>query len=149
MKLILTDEVDKLGSPGDIVEVRDGYGRNFLLPQGKAIVATRGAEKQIGGIRRARLSREIRSNEHAKEVKAALEALSVTIPARTTADGSKLFGSIGNTDVVAAIRSAGGPALDRHSVDVGGHIKTVGSHPVTVRLHPGVVANFRVTVVAG
>ena len=149
MKLILTADVDHLGAPGDIVEVRDGYGRNFLLPQGKAIAATKGAEKQIATIKRTQLAREIRGVEHAKEVKTALEKMAITITARATADGHKLFGSIGNSDVASAIKAAGGPALDKHSVDVGGHIKTAGSHPVSVKLHPGVVANFEVKVVTG
>ena len=147
MKLILTTDVPGLGAPGDTVEVRDGYGRNYLLPQGKAIVASKGAEKQIATIKRAQLSREIRGVEHAREVKSALEALRISITARATSDGTKLFGSITNADVAAAIKAAGGPPVDRHSVDIGGHIKTVGKHPVSVKLHPGVVASFEVSVV--
>jgi large subunit ribosomal protein L9 len=150
MKLILTADVPGLGAPGDVVEVKDGYGRNYLLPQGKAILATKGAEKQIAGIKRAQLAREIRGVEHANEVKQALEALAgkLTITARTTGDGTRLFGSITTADVVSAIRSAGGPALDKRAVDTAGHIKSVGAHPVKVTLHPGVVAAFTVTVVA-
>ncbi len=149
MKLILTTDVPGLGGPGDIVEVRDGYGRNFLLPQGHAITATKGAEKQVATIKRAQLAREIRGTDHANEVKVALEKLKVSITARTTADGSKLFGSITNADVATAIKAAGGPVLDKRAVDVGGHIKTVGSHPVSVTLHPGVTAQLAVTVVSG
>jgi hypothetical protein len=85
MKLILTTDVPGLGAPGDIVEVRDGYGRNFLLPQGKAIPSTKGAEKQVATIKRAQLAREIRGTEHANEVKQALEKTAVVITARTTA----------------------------------------------------------------
>jgi large subunit ribosomal protein L9 len=147
MKLILTTDVAGLGEPGDIVEVRDGYGRNFLLPQGHAILATKGAEKQVATIKRAQLAREIRGTEHANEVRQALEKLSVSITART-ADGTKLFGSISAADVAAAIKSAGGPTVDKRAVDIGGHIKTTGSHPVSVTLHPGVTANLAVTVVA-
>jgi large subunit ribosomal protein L9 len=147
MKLILTTDVAGLGEPGDIVDVRDGYGRNFLLPQGHAILATKGAEKQVATIKRAQVAREIRGTEHANEVKQALEKLSVSITART-ADGAKLFGSISAADVAAAIKAAGGPTVDKRSVDVGGHIKTTGSHPVAVVLHPGVTAKFAVTVVA-
>ena len=148
MKLILTTDVPGLGAPGDIVEVRDGYGRNFLLPQSKAIVATKGAEKQVATIRRAQLAREIRGTEHANEVKQALERLSgkLTITARTTGDGTKLFGSITSTDVAAAIKAAGGPTVDKRSIETGGHIKSVGSHPVSVKLHPGVTANVAVVV---
>jgi large subunit ribosomal protein L9 len=146
MKLILTTDVPGLGGPGDIVEVRDGYGRNFLLPQGKAIASTKGAEKQVATIKRAQLAREIRGTEHANEVKQALEKTAVVITARTTADGTKLFGSITAVDVAVAIRAAGGPTVDRRTIDTGGHIKTVGSHPVSVKLHPGVTASLTVTV---
>jgi large subunit ribosomal protein L9 len=149
VKLILTTDVPGLGGPGDIVEVRDGYGRNFLLPQGKAITSTKGAEKQVATIKRAQLAREIRGTEHANEVKQALEKLNVTITARTTGDGTKLFGSITAIDVADAIKSAGGPTLDRRTIDTGGHIKSVGAHPVSVKLHPGVTATVPVTVVAG
>ena len=149
MKLILTADVPNLGAPGDIVEVRDGYGRNFLLPQNKAIVATKGAEKQVATIKRAQLAREIRGTEHANEVKQALEKLKVSIAARTTGDGTKLFGSITSVDVAAAIRSAGGPSVDKRSIETGGHIKSVGSHPVSVKLHPGVTANLNLVVTAG
>jgi large subunit ribosomal protein L9 len=149
VKLILTTDVPGLGGPGDIVEVRDGYGRNFLLPQGKAITSTKGAEKQVATIKRAQLAREIRGTEHANEVKQALEKLNVTITARTTGDGSKLFGSITAIDVADAIKSAGGPTIDRRTIDTGGHIKSVGAHPVSVKLHPGVTATVPVKVVAG
>jgi len=149
MKLILTTDVPGLGAPGDVVEVRDGYGRNFLLPQGKAIAATKGAEKQVATIKRAQLAREIRGTEHANEVKQALEKLNVAIKARTTADGAKLFGSITAIDVAAAVKAAGGPVLDRRTIETGGHIKTVGSYPVSVKLHPGVTAQLTVQVVGG
>ena len=149
MKLILTTDVPGLGAPGEVIEVRDGYGRNFLLPQGKAIVATKGAEKQVATIKRAQVAREIRGTEHANEVKQALERLNVAIKARTTADGAKLFGSITAIDVAAAIKAAGGPVLDRRTIETGGHIKTVGSHPVSVKLHPGVTAELTVQVVGG
>lgn len=148
MKLILTTDVENLGAPGDIVEVKDGYGRNFLLPQGKAIVATKGAEKQVQTIQRAQQAREIRGSEHANEIKQALEKLAVTITARTTGDGSKLFGSITNADVADAVRKAGGPALDKRTIATDGHIKTVGKHPVQVKLHPEVTADVTVVVVA-
>ena len=149
MKLILTTDVPNLGAPGDIVEVRDGYGRNFLLPQSKAIVATKGAEKQVATIKRAQLAREIRGTEHANEVKQALEKMTVSITARTTGDGTKLFGSITSIDVAAAIKAAGGPSVDKRSIDTGGHIKSIGSHPVSVKLHPGVTANVSLVVKAG
>jgi large subunit ribosomal protein L9 len=140
MKLILTAEVDHLGSAGDTVEVKDGYGRNYLLPRGLAIVASRGAERQADEIRRARDTKSIRGLEHAKEVETAIAGLGpVKLPARTAGDSGKLFGSITAADVVAAIKKAGGPNLDKRTVQLPkAHIKTIGTHPITVRLHPDV-----------
>jgi large subunit ribosomal protein L9 len=145
MKLILTQEVDGLGAPGDVVEVKDGYGRNFLVPRGLAMPWTKGGEKQVVQIKRARDTREIRDLSHAKEVKAQLEGLAVVISAHA-GDTGKLFGSITNADVVAAVRKAGGPLLDKRSVEVA-HVKTIGSHKAKVRVHPEVTAvlSFNVT----
>jgi large subunit ribosomal protein L9 len=149
MKLILTGDVPNLGAPGDIVEVKDGYGRNYLLPRGLAIVATRGAEKQVAAIRRAQSTRQIRDLGHAREVASQLSDLTVTFKANAAGDSGRLFGSVTPADVVDAVRAAGGPTLDRRAVEVPGQIKTVGTHPVTVRLHPEVTAELDVAVVAG
>jgi large subunit ribosomal protein L9 len=145
MKIILTQEVTGLGSPGDVVEVRDGYGRNYLLPQGFAIGWTRGGEKQVALIKRARGAREIRDLGHATEVKTQLENLKVSLSARA-GEAGRLFGSVTATEVVAAVRSAGGPQLDRRRVELPGHIKSTGTYDVRVRLHPEVTAKFAVTV---
>jgi large subunit ribosomal protein L9 len=147
MKLILTREVAGLGLAGDIVEVADGYGRNFLVPRGAAISWTKGAEKQIAQIKRARDSREIRDLGHAREIKADLENLTVKLSARAGKDG-RLFGSITTNDIAAAVKDAGGPALDRKRIQIEGHIKSVGQHAVTVDLHPDVVATIPVSVEA-
>jgi large subunit ribosomal protein L9 len=147
MKLILTREVAGLGLAGDIVEVADGYGRNFLVPRGAAITWTKGAEKQITQIKRARDARQIRDLGHAREVKAQLEALTVTLSARAGKDG-KLFGSVTAADVANAVKAAGGPLLDRKSIELPGHIKSLGVHTVTVELHPDVVASLPVEVTA-
>ena len=148
MKLILTGDVPNLGAPGDIVEVKDGYGRNYLLPRGLAIIATRGAEKQVASIKRAQKSREIRDLGHAREVAAQLGDLAVTVKAKAASDSGRLFGSVTAADVVDAVRAAGGPTLDRRTVEVPGQIKTVGTHPVTVRLHPEVTTELDIAVVA-
>ena len=150
MKLILTADVDHLGSVGDTVEVKDGYGRNFLLPRRLAIVATRGAQKQADDIRRAQASKMVRDLEHANEIKASIEALGpVALPVRAAADSGKLFGSVTAGDVVAAIKKAGGPNLDKRIVRLPkAHIKAVGSHPVSVRLHPEVDVEVALDVVA-
>ncbi|MCO7219399.1 50S ribosomal protein L9 [Klenkia sp. PcliD-1-E] len=146
-KLILTHEVAGLGSAGDTVEVKGGYARNYLLPRGLAIVATRGAEKQVAGIRRARAAREVATLEEAKQVAGQLGSLSVTVPAKA-GKGGRLFGSITTADVVAAVTAAGGPALDRRRVELPSSIKSTGAHTVTVRVHPEVSATLAIEVVA-
>ncbi|RZT24642.1 LSU ribosomal protein L9P [Mycobacterium sp. BK558] len=150
MKLILTAEVEHLGTAGDAVEVKDGYGRNYLLPRGLAIVATRGAQRQAEDIRRAQELKGVKSLEHANELKTALEGLEgVELAVKTAGDSGKLFGSVTAADVVAAIKKAGGPNLDKRTVQLPKtHIKTVGTHPVTVRLHHDVAATVSLSVVA-
>ena len=150
MKLILTADVEHLGGIGDTVEVKDGYGRNFLLPRGLAIVASRGAQKQADDIRRARESKMVRDREHANELKTAIEKLGpVPLPRKAAADSGKLFGSVTAGDVVAAIKNAGGPNLDKRIVRMPrAHIKALGSHPVSVHLHPEVDVEVALNVVA-
>ena len=149
MKLILTAAVDNLGVTGDIVEVKDGYGRNFLLPQGLAIVATRGAEKQIEGIKRAQQAREIRDLDHAREVKEQLAALdNVTVAVRTSEKG-KIFGSVSAEDIAAAVKTAGGPNLDKRTIELKkGLVKTTGSYSVNVKLHSNIAGTVNFKVVA-
>lgn len=139
MKLILTADVANLGGPGDLVDVKDGYGRNFLLPRGLAIVATRGAMKQVETIRRTQEGKRIRDLDHAREVAGEIQGLGkVTVAAKSAGEGGKLFGSISAADIVSAVKTAGGPNLDKRLVEISGHIKTTGSHSVHVRLHPDV-----------
>ncbi|MBK8447060.1 MAG: 50S ribosomal protein L9 [Micropruina sp.] len=147
MKLILTASVDHLGIPGEIVEVKDGYGRNYLLPRGFAIKWTKGAEKQIDGIKRARDAREIRNVEHAREIRTQLEELKVSLPANA-GDSGKLFGAVTASDIVLAVKKAGGPAVDKRAVEIGKPIKNVGTHTVGLKLTSGVVAHINVDVVA-
>ncbi|MGR6322813.1 50S ribosomal protein L9 [Micromonospora soli] len=148
MKIILTQEVSGLGAPGDIVEVKDGYGRNYLLPQGFAIAWTKGAEKQVTVIQRARAAREIRDLGHANEVKTQLEGLKVNLKARA-GDGGRLFGSVTPAEIVDAVKAAGGPTLDRRRLELPAHIKSLGSYPVSIKLHPEVTAKFDLNVVKG
>jgi large subunit ribosomal protein L9 len=147
-KLILTQEVTGLGSSGDTVEVKGGYARNYLLPRGLAIVATRGAEKQIESLRRARAARDVRSLEEAQSLAARLSGLTITLPARAGA-GGRLFGRITTADVVAAVSAAGGPELDRRRIDLPSSIKSTGTHTVTVRVHPEVSTPVTLEVVPG
>jgi large subunit ribosomal protein L9 len=147
MKLILTADVANLGGPGDLVDVKDGYGRNFLLPRGMAIVATRGAMKQVETIRRTQEGKRIRDLDHAREVAGELQQVgTVTVTAKSAGQGGKLFGSVTPADIVGAVRSSGGPNLDKRLVDIRGHIKTTGSHQVTVRLHPDVAVELPLEV---
>jgi large subunit ribosomal protein L9 len=148
MKLILTQEVTGLGAPGDVVEVAGGYGRNYLVPRGLAMRWTRGAEKQVGLIKRARSARDIRGLDDARETAAKLAGLQVKLPTRAGASG-RLFGSVGPGDIAAAVRRAGGPELDKRRIEIPNPIKTIGAHQVSVRLHPEVTATLDVEIVPG
>jgi large subunit ribosomal protein L9 len=145
VKLILTAAVDNLGLAGDIVEVKDGYGRNFLVPRGYAIRWTKGGEKQIEGIKRSRDAREIRSLDHAQEVRTQLEELTIRLDVRAGESG-KLFGAVTPADVASAIKKSGGPAVDKRSIQIGKPIKTTGTHTVGVKLHDAVTAHVALAV---
>ncbi|MDR0417665.1 MAG: 50S ribosomal protein L9 [Propionibacteriaceae bacterium] len=147
MKLILTTQVDSLGLAGDVVDVRPGYGRNYLLPTGRAIAWTRGAEKQIAGIQRARDAREIRGLDHANQVRAQLEALQIEAKVPAGQSGT-LFGSLTPAAIALAVKAAGGPAVDKRSITIAKPIKTLGTHTVGIRLHDAVTAHVQVAVVA-
>jgi large subunit ribosomal protein L9 len=148
MKLILTQEVEGLGGPGEIVEVKDGYGRNYLVPRGLAIGWTKGAEKQIQTIKRARDARAIKGKEHASEVKNQLEGLAVRLDVKAGGTG-RLFGAVTPADVAGAIKSAGGPLVEKRAIEIAAPIKTTGKHEVSVQLHPEVAATVNLEVVAG
>ncbi len=149
MKLILTAAVDNLGAPGEVVEVKNGYGRNYLLPRGLAIVATRGAEKQIEGIKRAQEARAIRDLDHAREVRTQLEQLEKVVVEVKTSDKGKLFGSVTADDIVAAVKKAGGPSLDKRIIELPkGLVKKTGNYQVEVKLHADVLGKINFSVVA-
>ena len=145
MKLILTQEVSGLGGPGDVVEVAAGYGRNYLVPRGLAMRWTRGAEKQVDLIKRARSARDIRGLDDAKAMAERLRSLKVRLTTKAGASG-RLFGSVGPADIANAVSNAGGPDLDRRRIEVTNPIKTVGSHQVKVRLHPEVTATVEIEI---
>jgi large subunit ribosomal protein L9 len=148
MKLILTQDVAGLGAPGDVVEVKDGYGRNYLMPQGFAILWTRGGEKQVTQIKRAQKVREVRDLGHANEIKQAIEGLSITVTAHA-GDTGRLFGSVTNADIADAVKAAGGPVIDKRKVVIDVPVKTVGKHTAKVEVHPDVTAKVTFQVVAG
>ena len=147
MKIILTNEVSGLGTAGDIVEVKDGYARNYLVPRGFAIRWTKGGQKDVDAIRRARKIHEIQTLEQANEVKGKLEGLTVKLAVRA-GDAGRLFGSVTPGDVVAAIKAVDGPLVDKRRVEIGSPIKTTGAHTVTVKLLSDVVAKINVNVVS-
>ncbi|MFI6640399.1 50S ribosomal protein L9 [Streptomyces sp. NPDC050504] len=147
MKIILTHEVSGLGAAGDVVDVKDGYARNYLVPRGFAIRWTKGGEKDVAQIRRARKIHEIATIEQANEIKAKLEGVKVRLAVRS-GDAGRLFGSVTPADIASAIKAAGGPDVDKRRVELGSPVKTLGSHQVSVRLHPEVAAQVGVEVVA-
>lgn len=146
MKLILTHEVSNLGEPGDIVEVKDGYGRNFLLPRNYAIRWSKGAAKQVESIKAARDARAVHDLEEAQQIKGRLEAEPVNVPVRA-GEGGRLFGAVTVSDIATALEAAGG-SVDKRRIEVGNPIKSLGAHQVTVRVHPEVTAQVRLNVVA-
>ena len=146
MKLILTREVSGLGKAGDVVSVKDGYARNFLIPRGSAILWSDGGEKQIAGIRRARQAREIRDKDHANEIKAKLEGALLEIKVKVGSTG-RLFGSVTEKDIAQVIKNETGVDIDRHKIKLIKHVKNLGKHTARVTLVTGVSANVTVNVV--
>lgn len=146
MKLILTHEVTGLGVPGDVVDVKDGYARNYLLPRNFATPWTKGGQKQVDSITKARETRAIKDLDSAKAIKGRLEGTTVTVKAKAGA-GDRLFGAVSASDVVTAIKAGGGPDVDRRKVELQGHVKAIGTYKATVRLHPDVSALITVEVV--
>ena len=148
MKLILTQEVTGLGGAGDTVEVKDGYGRNYLIPRGFAIRWTRGGEKTVDSIRRSKDARAVRDADHAAEVKAKLEG--PTFNVRTQAgESGRLFGAVTAADIASAINaSLTGESVDKRTIVLGNPIKSLGSHTVTVKVHDDVTAEVKLNVVS-
>ncbi len=146
-KLILTHEVDGLGSAGDVIEVKDGYARNYLIPQGYAVAWTRGGQKQVDQIRAAREARAIATHEEAEALKQKLEQARIKVSVKAGAEG-RLFGSIKPADVVEAVAAAELGELDKRRVTIPSPIKAVGDHEALVRLHDEVTAVLSLQVVA-
>jgi large subunit ribosomal protein L9 len=132
MKIILTQEVSGLGAPGDVVEVKDGYGRNYLLPRGEAIRWSKGAERTAEAIKTARASRAVRDADHATEIKARLEANPVSVTA---------------ADIAEALAETSGESVDKRTVVIGNPIKSLGTHQVSVKLHDEVSATVHLNVI--
>ncbi len=146
MKLILTQEVSGLGAAGDVVEVKDGYGRNYLIPRGFGIRWTRGGQKTIDSIKAARKARSVRDADHAVEIKTQLEATTYPVKVRA-GEGGRLFGAVTAADIAEAITEAGG-TVDKRTIVVTNPIKSLGAHTVTVRVHDEVEATVDLNVVS-
>ena len=146
-KIILTHEVTGLGEPGDVVEVKDGYARNYLLPRHLATPWTKGAEKQVSSIRTARKAREIASLDDAKAARDSLESKQVVVAARS-GNAGRLFGAVTTAEIAEAVVAAGAPAVDKRKIEIAQPIKALGEYTVSVRLHPEVAAKINVKVVA-
>ncbi|MDQ1513090.1 MAG: large subunit ribosomal protein [Microbacteriaceae bacterium] len=146
-KLILTQEVTGLGSAGDIVEVKGGYARNYLVPSGFAVAWTRGGQKQVDTIRTARKAREAESLEAAQALKARLEAQPVRLAVRTGQAG-RLFGSVSTEDVAEAVQAAGLGTVDRRAIEFASPVRATGTHEASVRLREDVAATLTLEVVA-
>jgi large subunit ribosomal protein L9 len=146
-KLILTHEVSGLGSAGDVVEVKNGYARNYLVPHGFAIAWTRGGEKQVEQIKAARVAREHATIEEAQDLKAKLQANKVKVTVKAGAEG-RLFGSVKTADIAGAVAAAGLGTVDKRKIELNAPIKTVGTHEATVRLRDDITATITLQVVA-
>ncbi|MEV4686659.1 50S ribosomal protein L9 [Microbacterium sp. LWH7-1.2] len=146
-KLILTNEVAGLGSAGDVVEVKNGFARNYLIPQGFAVAWTRGGEKQVASIRAAREARAIHDHEEAVALKNSLETNKVRLAVKAGAEG-RLFGAVKTVDVAEAVKAAGLGELDKRKIHITSPIKSVGEHEATVRLRDDLTAVITLQVVA-
>jgi large subunit ribosomal protein L9 len=143
MRIVLRTDIDMLGKRGDIIDVADGYARNYLLPKGHAIVASNGVASQAGAMRRARDLKDAKDRESAEVVARRLVPMVIRIPARS-GPGGKLFGSVTSADVVDAVADQAKVTLDRRRLHLDEPIKSLGTHEVPVKLHSDV--EFRVTV---
>ena len=146
-KIILTNEVSGLGSAGDVVEVKNGYARNYLLPRGFAVMWSKGGEKQITQIRAARQAREIATEDEAKAIKAKLEEKAIRISVKAGANG-RIFGAVKTQDVVDAVVALGIGAIDKRKVEISSKISSVGEYEATVRVTADLVATVKLQVVA-
>jgi large subunit ribosomal protein L9 len=146
-KLILTHEVTGLGAPGDVVDVKNGFARNYLIPQGFAVAWTRGGEKQIESIKAARAAREHATLEEAQDLKARLQATAVTLAIKA-GEGGRLFGSVKTAAIADAVEAAGLGTVDKRKIEITAPIKSTGTHEASIRLRDDVVATITINVVA-
>lgn len=146
MKVVLRSDVDNVGTKGEVLDVSDGFARNFLLPRGLALKATKGSETQAESMRRGRAVRDAAARSAAEDVAKTLVPATISVAARAGTEG-RLFGSIGNHEIADAIEAQTGIEIDRRSIVVDEPIKTTGAHQVTARLHPEVQFPVSIEVV--
>ncbi|RRJ86539.1 50S ribosomal protein L9 [Gulosibacter macacae] len=146
-KVILTHEVSGLGSAGDVIEVKNGFARNYLVPQGYAVHWTKGGEKQVEQIRSAREARELKTAEEVAALKQQLENALIKVAVKAGADG-RLFGSVRAADIADAVKAQGIGEIDKRKVEFSAPVKSVGNHEATVRLNADVVATLKLQVIA-
>jgi large subunit ribosomal protein L9 len=144
MRVILTTDLPHVGDVGQVVEVADGYGRNYLIPQGLAILATPGNERSLAQRQKARSAREAKNKAEAEALATQLQALPLSI-AKKTGEGERLYGSVTSMDIADLIK-AQGISLDRRRILLESPLKTLGTHKVPIRLHPDVIAEVEVAV---
>ncbi len=148
MKVILRVDVANVGRKGDVLDVSNGFARNYLVPKGLALKATDGALAQATAMRRARDLKEARDRERAEEIARKLTPMVIRIPARAGSEG-RLFGSVTATDLAEAVQTQTGITVDRRRIHLDDPIKSIGTHEVAVRLHTDVEARLQVEVVPG
>ena len=147
MKVILTHEVSKLGTAGDVVDVKPGFARNYLLPNNLATEWTKGGQKQVDSIQKARESRAVKTLEEAQSIKGNLENAKVTLKARSGENG-RLFGAVTTHEIADAIKEAGAGSVDKRKIEIASAIKVTGKHEATLRLRDDLVATIALQVVA-
>jgi large subunit ribosomal protein L9 len=147
MRIVLRDDVDNLGRKGEVVDVADGYARNYLVPRGLALKASAGSQKQADAMKRNREVRESREREAAQAVAAQFEGRTISIKARAGGEG-RLFGSVTSADIAEAVQKQTGAEIDRRKLALDEPLKELGGADVVVRLHPDVVATIHVEVEA-
>jgi large subunit ribosomal protein L9 len=147
MKVILTGDVKTLGKKGDVVEVAEGYARNFLLPRNLASEASKGALAAHADQKRAQEKRELQTLDDAKNLASQIEQSSLAVKAKAGGNG-KLFGAVTNADVADAIHVALAVAVDKHKIEIKSQIKALGAYPVEIKLHKNVVAKATINVVS-
>jgi large subunit ribosomal protein L9 len=146
-KVILTNEVSGLGSAGDVVEVKNGYARNYLLPRGFAVLWSKGGEKQVAQIKAARVARALATVEEAQDLKDRLQANPIRLAVKAGV-GGRLFGAVKTGDVAAAVAAAGLGEIDKRKVAFFSPIRSTGNYEATVKLHSDLTATLKLQVVA-